>query len=89
MIAFKDFAPQQTAPGGLLTLPVYELIEGAVQAANVWITQTNVQVLNVETVVLPNLWHPGKRGTGETLLRAADGFPVNWYQFVRVWYTAS
>ncbi|MGI4791195.1 MAG: hypothetical protein ACRYFS_20390 [Janthinobacterium lividum] len=86
MIAFKDFAPQQTAPGSLLSLPVYEMFDSAVEAANAWVVQESVRVLNVETVVLPNLWHPGKKGTGDPLLRVNSDLPVDWYQLVRVWY---
>ena len=55
MIAFKDFAPQQTAPGSLLSLPVYEMFDRAVE-------------------------------TGDPLLRGNSDFPIDWYQFVRVWY---
>ena len=87
MIAFKDFAPQQTTPGGLLALPEYEMFDGAVQTANAWIEQQGVQVLNVETVVLPNMWHSGEGGTGDTSLRTRDDFSSDWYQFVRVWYS--
>jgi hypothetical protein len=87
MIAFKDFAPQQIKPGGLLSLPVYELFDSAVQAANAWVTAEGVPVLNVETVLLPNLWRSGGQGTGDALLRAKGGdFPADWFQFVRVWY---
>ncbi len=89
MIAFKDFAPQPLKPGGLLSLPVYELFDGAVQAANAWIAAEGVPVLNVETVLLPNLWRSGGTGTGASLVRAQGGdFPVDWFQFVRVWYHA-
>jgi len=89
MIAFKDFAPQQIKPGGLLSLPVYEMFDSAVQAANAWVTGESVHVLNVETVLLPNLWRGGGKGTGDPLVRAQGGdFPVDWSQFVRVWYQA-
>ncbi len=89
MIAFKDFVPQELQPGGFLALPQYEMIDVTVQAANDWISQQGVQVLNVETVVLPNLWHPGSKGTGEGMRRTRSDFPSDWYQFVRVWYVAA
>jgi hypothetical protein len=89
MIAFKDFAPQQIKPGGLLTLPEYEMFDSAVQSANSWIALESVQVLSIETVLLPNIWHSSGQGTGDPRLRTRSDFPSDWYQIVRVWYTTS
>lgn len=88
MIAFKDFVPQELQPGGFLALPQYEMIDAIVRAANDWICRQGVQVLNVETVVLPNLWRSGSKGTGEGMRRTRGEAPSDWYQFIRVWYTA-
>ncbi len=65
MIAFQDFVPQQLQPPGFFTMGQYALIDQAVQAANEWIRQGGVKVLNVETVVLPNMNNPGEEGTGD------------------------
>ena len=87
MIAFQDFVPPQLQPPGFLTAAKYAPVEQAVQAANDWIRQYGVKVLNVETVVLPNMTSPGEEGTGDAQLRTSGDMASFWYQFVRVWYT--
>ena len=85
MIAFQDFVPQQTAPGGMLHRAEYETFEAAVAAANVWIQQNSIRVLHVETVVLPNIWSSYAQGTADANLSSL-GDVGRWNQFVRVWY---
>ena len=87
MISFQDFVPPQLQPPGFLTVAKYAPVEQAVQAANEWISQYGVKVLNVETVVLPNMAVPGEGGTGDAQLRTSGDMASFWYQFVRVWYT--
>ena len=87
MIAFQDFIPQQLQPPGFLTAAKYEPLESAVKTANQWIHQYGVKVLNVETVVLPNMNNPGEEGTGDAQVRVSGDMASYWYQFVRVWYT--
>ncbi len=88
MIAFQDFVPQQLQPPGFFTAAQYALIDQAVQAANVWIQQEGVKVLNVETIVLPNMNNSGEEGTGDAMVRTSGDTSSFWYQFVRVWYSA-
>ncbi len=87
MIAFQDFVPQQLQPPGFLTAAKYAPISQAVQVANDWIRQYGVKVLNVETVVLPNVYRFGEEGTGDADLHVSGDTSSDWYQFVRVWYT--
>ena len=86
MIAFQDFVPAQTQPPGFFTSGQYALIDQAVQAANDWIRQKGVTLLNVETIVLPNMNNSGEEGTGDAMVRTAGDMASYWYQFVRVWY---
>lgn len=87
MIAFKDFLPRQLRAPGFLSDAQHETFEAAVAAANEWIAARSVRVINVETVVLPNLWGPDEEGTGDAAVRtAAEDYSSTWHQFLRVWY---
>ena len=88
MIAFRDFVPPQLQPPGFFTMGQYALIDQVVQTANDWIRQEGVKVLNVETVVLPNMNTAGEEGTGDAMVRTSGDTASFWYQFVRVWYSA-
>jgi hypothetical protein len=85
-LAFEDFYPQQTERPGLFTGGKFESFEGAVRAANEWVDKSGIHLLNVETVVLPNMWRSGEEGTVDAQL-PTHGL-AQWYQFVRVWYLA-
>jgi hypothetical protein len=90
MIAYRDFAPQFAKPKGLaeslgLKEPAYETFDDALRAANDWIRADAIRVVNLETVVLPNIWSEGERGTTDVALGSFSGF-ATWYQFIRVWY---
>ncbi|HZO87371.1 MAG TPA: hypothetical protein VFB38_03465 [Chthonomonadaceae bacterium] len=88
MVDFRDFVPQLLNRGkGFDSFwketARYESFEDAVAAANVWIAQNCIRVINVETVVLPNIWSPKEEGTQDAAL---TGTFVPWHQFVRVWF---
>lgn len=85
MIAYQDFVPQQISPGNILCRAEYESFDAAVAAANAWIQQYSVKVLNIETVVLPNLWSSYTQGTVDANISSL-GDVGRWNQFVRVWY---
>ena len=85
MLRFQDFAPRQVARGGVFRSAEYESFESAAAAAGEWLHQQQVRVINVETVVLPNIWR--EEGTEDVDLRVFDGH-ATWHQFVRVWYDA-
>ncbi|MBW4693811.1 MAG: hypothetical protein KME27_18865 [Lyngbya sp. HA4199-MV5] len=53
MIQYKDFAPRITERGPFGGASEYELFSEVVSAVNQWIESTAIQVINVETVVLP------------------------------------
>ena len=89
MIGFQDFAPRQTVPAGFLRPAQHEMLQEALAVANGWIAQNNVQVINVETVVLPNIYHPGEQGSTDPELRISGEMSSYWYQIVRVWYRTS
>jgi hypothetical protein len=92
--ACRDFVPQrfQGHSKGLVeelfVLPDnqghYETLCAAIAAANEWIREHRVRVINVETVVLPNIWEEWELGTRDPAIRTFAK-PI-WHQFVRVWY---
>jgi hypothetical protein len=91
MIACRDFAPQQVeAPNQwmeqitLAEQGKHESLQAAIAAANEWISKENLEVVSVETVVLPNIWERDEQGTQDVSLRLGN-WP-RWHQFVRVWY---
>jgi hypothetical protein len=87
MIAYRDFAPRQIRRGFLtdaLTGAQYETFDAALAAANAWIAQEAVTVLQLETVVLPNLWAAGEEGPADAALTTYAS--ISWHQFLRVWY---
>jgi hypothetical protein len=86
MIQFRDFVPKMLAAPALFKAGEYESIETAVAAANDWMKESNVKVLNIETVVLPNIWSRYEEGTSDVALGTSGEMPSHWHQFIRVWY---
>jgi hypothetical protein len=43
-------------------------------------------VLNVETVVLPNIWSRFEEGSRDPALGISGDSPSHWHQFIRVWF---
>jgi len=85
-IAFKDFVPEVTQEAGFFRPPTYEQLQAAVVRTNAWINTNEAQVINMETVVLPNIHHPHEEGTADPSLHTRDDFTNHWHQFIRVWY---
>lgn len=54
MILCKDFAPRITKRGPFGGPAEYESFSEIVSAVNQWIESSTIQVINVETVVLPD-----------------------------------
>ncbi|NEQ50739.1 MAG: hypothetical protein F6K11_11485 [Leptolyngbya sp. SIO3F4] len=88
MIAFKDFVPEQVSAGGLFSSPEYEMLEKAVAQANDWIETSEIKVLNIETVILPNIYKYDRDGSTDSPLLSSGENATTWHQIVRVWYHA-
>lgn len=86
MIQFRDFVPKMLSAPALFKAGEYESIEAALVAANAWIVENNLQIVNVETVVLPNIWSRYEEGTTDVALGTSGEMPSHWHQFVRIWY---
>lgn len=81
-IAFKDFFPEVTKRGILLKRR--EVFSATVARANAWVSSSGVRVINIETVVVPNLG--GKEMAKADFVSDGGFFPAPWQQFVRIWY---
>ena len=84
MISFKDFVPEIEKQGGFFTMPTIADLSESLQNANDWIAANNVEVINVETVVLPNIH--AEDGSVDTQLRTSGEMSTYWYQLIRVWH---
>lgn len=69
MITFKDFVPEEG-----------EQFDAIVERVNNWVHDNGVRVINLETVVLPNI-----ERTSDTEIWQ-DPKDTYWYQFIRLWY---
>jgi hypothetical protein len=83
MIVYQDFVAPKTGVS-FYQGSTYETFSAAVAAANEWVRENAVRVINVETVVLPDIFRD-ENGTDHTA-RRPDAI---WFQFVRVWYEGS
>jgi len=84
MIEFKDFAPQIKKKGFFYF--VFQTFEEALSAANEWIAGNQIDVVTIETVVLPEIW--SEDGTTDTDLTTSGEMMSSWYQFIRIWYSS-
>jgi len=83
-IAFIDFFPQVTRSGFLSN--DYESFQQVVDRANEWMASSGVQILNVETLVLPNVG--SETEAMQTNIRTSGEMSSYWRQILRVWYEA-
>ena len=83
-IAFKDFFPTVLRSGILSS--EFEPFPKVVQRVNEWIASSGVQVLNVETLVLPNVSNEAE--AQQTNIRTSGEVSSYWRQMLRVWYEA-
>ena len=85
-IAHRDFIPEMLDAGGLFRAPDFEPFERTLRRANEWIDNNHIALVNVETVVLPNVFSPGEEGTKDPALHTSGEMASRWHQFIRIWY---
>lgn len=81
MFDYKDFVPAVLEPGGMMRAAKYAPVETAVAEAREWIRGAGVEVLNVETLLLPRADSPGDT------VQDASGEVYRSRQVIRVWYS--
>jgi hypothetical protein len=86
MIEYKDFVPEIKKKAGFIIETFSEPLTDTLQQANKWIEQNNVNIINVETVVLPNIHNFQEEGSADTDINVYQKSNSNWHQIIRVWY---
>ncbi len=83
-LRFKDFVPEIKDGGGFFKSATVEQLSEPLDRVNSWVSQEKIDVINIETVALPNIHQ--EEGSSDTQLRASGDYSTYWYQFIRVWY---
>ena len=86
MLKYRDFVPREISASGFLKPGEYESFDHAVEAANDWLSDNQIRLLKIETVVLPNIHSRWEEGTTDAAIRTSGDSPSQWHQFLRVWY---
>ena len=86
MLCYKDFVPAIIQQGGLFKPPEFASLQAALAEANEWIQREKISVLNIETVVLPNIHDKEEEGSEDVELSDSGEYVTTWHQFIRVWY---
>jgi len=81
-LSYQDFFPVVLKSGFLST--EHETLTATVARANDWLKETAVKVINVETIVLPNI--ESVEDASQVGIRTSGELSSYWYQVVRVWY---
>ena len=85
MLKYRDFVPRQLKAPGVFDQGEHESFDHAVVAANDWISNNSIQLVSLETVVLPNIWSRWEDGSADASIGTGDS-PSRWHQFLRCWY---
>ena len=85
MIKCKDFVPEKKK-GGLFKAGSVQHFDEVLQEVDAWLAAEKVEVINIETVVLPNIHESDEEGSQDTELWTGGESSSKWYQLVRVWY---
>ena len=86
MIKYIDFTPKLTKKGGLFKSAQIETFSDIVTSMNEWISQNAFEIVNIETVLLPNIHDSDEEGSNDTMLGTGRESSSHWYQLIRVWY---
>ena len=84
MIQFIDFVPD--IKKNFLIANNVESLNSTMNRMNEWIRRNETyEIINIETVVLPNIHGNKEEGSIDPELYFTEYQP-GWYQFFRVWY---
>ena len=87
MIHFKDFTPEIVKKGGLFKKTEFESLEQTIERLNNWKKgNSRIEIMNIETVVLPNIHNSREEGSEDPDLLTSGEMGTQWHQFIRVWY---
>ena len=86
MIKCKDFVPEIIKKGGFFTIAKAQEFQACLDQANEWISNHQIEVINIETVVLPNIHDELEEGSMDTNLDTLGDTSSSWNQFIRIWF---
>jgi hypothetical protein len=82
----RDFVPEKTK-GGMFKSSKVQKFEEVRDEMNTWLGENpKVEVLNIETIVLPNIHDKDEEGSQDTELISWGETSSQWYQLIRIWY---
>jgi hypothetical protein len=81
-LSYKDFFPVVLKSGFFSTQ--HEDLAATVVRASDWVSKAGIDIINVETVVLPNV--KNVEDASEVGIYTSGEMSSHWYQVVRVWY---
>ncbi len=71
----------------MFTPDVYEQVSETLAGANAWIAASGARIVNIETVVLPNLDRLDSSVNGVVRSIGGGNYSRNsWHQVIRVWH---
>lgn len=85
MFTYKDFAPEVVEKGGLFRSNKVEALKEVVATANHWAETNSVEVINIETVLLPVTSKDPVESFERTAISVELGM-AEWTQIVRLWF---
>lgn len=85
MFTYKDFTPIVVAKGGSLRDHKIGSLDDVVVEARQWATEQAVEVINIETVLLPLTARDPRKSFGESTISVTLG-TAQWTQIIRLWY---
>ena len=94
-IRYKDFAQHVTKEAGIFSALVakdarivsdYSSLDEVLAAIASWIKEEHINVLNIETLVLPTSINNGIIQTGNSPMLVSGENSSCWYQVCRVWF---
>lgn len=85
MIKCKDFVPEKKK-GGIFKSGSIQHFDEVLQELDVWLAADKKQIINIETVLLPNIHDAEEEGSQDTELWTGGESASKWYQLFRVWY---
>ena len=85
-INYIDFVPEALDRSFWGTF-TYESLDEVLKRANEWIRRNySTEILNVETVVLPNIYKKDEAETKTMIQYNTGGHLVKSFQIIRIWY---
>lgn len=84
LLAYKDFLPKLLKYKPEEKILEFETFPNLVRSANIWIKANNINVINIETLVLPNIFSTREHGSVDTCLITNQ--TTAWHQIIMLWY---